>query len=153
SDFSFNCTVFGQGPCLQTLGARGLAASRKTHFLTLYRSPPKLSAMSQHVYDYAIIGSGLTGLVCATRLSQETKNVVLLDGSDQMGVINRTIAFPISTLNNGLRYLPNSAAAEQALLFLEDLMGMKLIYSVRSLTTHTFQECKLKDFLGFRGNP
>ena len=31
--------------------------------------------MAQHIYDYIVIGSGLTGLTIAAALSRETKNI------------------------------------------------------------------------------
>lgn len=109
--------------------------------------------MSQHIYDYAIVGAGLTGLACAARLSQETKNVVLLDGAETMGGINRPIPFPTGTLNNGLRFVPETPSAHQALLFLEDLLGLKLIGPTRELPPLTFEEGKLREFVGFGDRP
>ena len=37
------------------------------------------------IYDYVIIGSGLSGLSIATRLSQETDRVLLLDTAEMAG--------------------------------------------------------------------
>jgi glycine/D-amino acid oxidase-like deaminating enzyme len=37
---------------------------------------------SSHVYDYAIIGSGLSGLAIAAALSKETSNIILLESRD-----------------------------------------------------------------------
>lgn len=105
--------------------------------------------MSQHVYDYAVIGGGLAGLLCATRLSQETKNVVLLEGADQFGGVNRPIQFPTGILNNGLRYLPHTPSAHQSLLFLENLLGMKIMGETQHLPPVTFEDGKLKEFVGF----
>lgn len=109
--------------------------------------------MSQHIYDYAIVGSGLTGLICATRLAQDTKNVVLLDGLDHLGGINRPISFPTGILNNGLRFVSDSPSGRQALLFLEDLLGLKLIGETLSHPPLTFEEGKLREFVGFGDHP
>ncbi|MBX2988221.1 MAG: NAD(P)/FAD-dependent oxidoreductase [Bdellovibrionaceae bacterium] len=109
--------------------------------------------MSQHIFDYAIVGSGLSGLACAVRLSQETKNVVLLDGLDQAGGVNRPISFPTGTINNGLRFVPDTELNRQALLFLEDLLGLKVVAGAEHRPPVSFEEGRLKEFVGFGENP
>lgn len=109
--------------------------------------------MSQHIFDYAIIGSGLGGLALATRISRETRNVVLLDGADHAGGINRPIPFPTGTLNNGLRFIADTPANRAALDFMEDLLGLKLLAGTDDTAPVTFEDGELREFLGFGENP
>lgn len=109
--------------------------------------------MSQHIYDYVIVGSGLAGLACAVRLSRETNNIALLDGQDQIGGVNRPIPFPTGIVNNGLRHLPRNELNEKALLFLEDLLGLKVIAGHANEPPLTFEDGRLREFVGFGDNP
>lgn len=105
--------------------------------------------MSQHIYDYAIVGSGLSGLAIAARLSQETSNIILLDSQEQAGGMNRPIPFPTGVINNGLRAIPDNELNRKALLFLEDLLGLKLIGETLHQPPVTFEEGQLREFVGF----
>ncbi|UYL10663.1 NAD(P)/FAD-dependent oxidoreductase [Bdellovibrio sp. SKB1291214] len=106
-----------------------------------------------HIYDYAIIGSGLTGLSVAAALSRETKNVVLLDGLDHAFGANRQINFPTGPINNGIRFVPDSVLSEKALGFLENLLGQKVIADVSDEAPVTYDSGNFKTFLGFGENP
>lgn len=108
---------------------------------------------TQHVYDYAIIGSGLAGLAIATKISQSTSNVVLIDGSDFIGGSHRTISSQGLTINNGLRFIPQTQLSEKAILFLEDLLNLKLIKETTNFLPVTYESGGLNDFLGFGDNP
>ncbi|QDK47184.1 hypothetical protein DOM22_19440 [Bdellovibrio sp. ZAP7] len=106
-----------------------------------------------HIYDYAIIGSGLTGLSIAAALSRETKNVVLLEGSDISAGANKQINFPTGPINNGIRFVPDSVLSEKALGFLENLLGQKVIADVSDEAPITYDSGNFKTFLGFGENP
>ncbi|WP_413559091.1 NAD(P)-binding protein [Bdellovibrio sp. HCB209] len=106
-----------------------------------------------HIYDYAIIGSGLTGLSIAASLSRETKNVVLLEGLDHSGGNNKQINFPTGPINNGIRFVPDSVLSEKALGFLENLLGQKVIADVSDEAPVTYDSGNFKTFLGFGDNP
>lgn len=106
-----------------------------------------------HIYDYAIIGSGLTGLSIAAALSRETKNVVLLDGLDHSAGANKQINFPTGPINNGIRFVPDSVLSEKALGFLENLLGQKVIADVSDEAPVTYDSGNFKTFLGFGENP
>jgi len=106
-----------------------------------------------HIYDYAIIGSGLTGLSIAAALSRETSNIALLEGSDVAGGNNRLIKFPTGPINNGLRFVPETALSAQALEFLENLLGEKVIADSHEEAPVTYEAGGLKTFLGFGDNP
>ncbi len=109
--------------------------------------------MAQHIYDYAIIGSGLNGLAVAAALSRETSNIALVESGDVTGGMNRAISFPTGPLNNGLRFVPDSALAEQALAFLENLLGLKIIAGRSEEPPLTYDSGTFKTFLGFGDNP
>ena len=100
-------------------------------------------------FDYAVIGSGLTGLMIATALSQETDSVVLVEGQDVIGGYHREIKFPTGSTDNGLRFIPATDAAVKAVEFLESLLGLKLIKSIREVPPLTYENSQLKTFLSF----
>lgn len=106
-----------------------------------------------HIYDYAIIGSGLTGLSIAAALSKETSNIALLEGSDFSGGANRKINFPTGPLNNGLRFSPDTVLSEKALRFLENILSENLIKNVHDESPITYEAGGFKTFLGFGENP
>ncbi|MFM6930268.1 MAG: NAD(P)-binding protein [Bdellovibrio sp.] len=106
-----------------------------------------------HIYDYAIIGSGLTGLSIAAALSRETDNIVLLEGADFPGGANKKINFPTGPMNNGLRFIPDSVLAEKAIRFMEGLLGTKIAADASEEAPITYESGGFKTFLGFGDNP
>lgn len=108
---------------------------------------------SQHIYDYAIIGSGISGLAIAAKISQSTKNVVLIEANDFLGGSHRTISSQGQTINNGLRFIPGTQLAEKAVLFLEDILNLKLIKNISNDLPVTYENGSLTEFLGFGDNP
>lgn len=114
--------------------------------------------MAQHIYDYIVIGSGLTGLTIAAALSRETKNIALVEASDFPRGMNRGIQFPVNfenapLMNNGLRVLPNTASGQQVIDFLENLLRLKLNSDVIEESPVTYENGQLKSFLGFGDHP
>lgn len=105
--------------------------------------------MSQHTFDYAIVGAGLTGLSLAAALSRETNNIVLLDGADSYGGLTRPIQFPSGTIDNGLRHIPATDLNQLALEHLESLLGLKLVKGVTDSPPITFEDGSLRPFVGF----
>lgn len=106
-----------------------------------------------HIYDYAIIGSGLTGLSIAAALSRETENIALIEAADAAYGSNKQVNFPTGPLNNGLRFVPDSVLAEKALRFLENLIEEKVSGDVREEPPLTYDSGHLKTFLGFGDTP
>lgn len=102
-----------------------------------------------HEFDYAVIGGGLSGLLIATALSQETESVVLLDGQDHVGGFNRTISFPTGNIENGIRFVPGTDAARSSLHFLENLLGVQIVKSIQEIPPLTYEGGQLKTFLSF----
>lgn len=102
-----------------------------------------------HIYDYIIIGSGLTGLTIAQRLSTETKNVLVLESLDDIGGLNRPVTFADQHINNGLRFFPATDSGLKALDSLENQLGLKLIKSVQENNPETYEASGFKSFVGF----
>ncbi len=102
-----------------------------------------------HIYDYIIIGSGLTGLTLAQKLSQETKNVLLLESQDEIGGANKPVQFAGRTINNGLRFYPATDSATKALENLESQIGLKLISRISENNPETYEASGFKPFVGF----
>lgn len=108
---------------------------------------------SQHVYDYAIIGSGLSGLCIANAINKLSSNIILLDAGDTFGGLNRSISTPIGTFNNGIRFMPSSETAQKSILFLETLLQMNLQSESVENQSVTFESGGFKPFLGFGNEP
>jgi hypothetical protein len=102
-----------------------------------------------HIYDYIIIGSGLTGLSIASKISQETKNILILESETAFGGSNRSASLQNQTLENGLRFFPSTELADKAILSLEDFLGIKLIKSIKSNYPETYDASGFKSFVGF----
>nr|WP_295901454.1 FAD-dependent oxidoreductase [uncultured Bdellovibrio sp.] len=106
-----------------------------------------------HIYDYAIIGSGLTGLSIAAALSRETDNIALIEAADVAFGTNKKVNFPTGPINNGLRFVPDSVLAEKAMSFLEKILNKKVIADVSEEAPITYEAGGFKTFLGFGENP
>jgi hypothetical protein len=102
------------------------------------------------IFDYIIIGSGLSGLTMAKALQKLSSKILLLDGADVAGGQNH---MP----ENGLRILPGTELAESALSFLQEVVGRDLSaqFSFKKIETSpvTFESGSLRPFVGFGENP
>lgn len=112
----------------------------------------KTSKPSSHVYDYVVIGSGITGLAIANALSRETTNVLLLESSDNFGGLNRPVSTAIGPMNNGLRLLPDTDLSHKAIAFLEMLLATNLQPQSVETTPLTYEAGGMKPFVGFGNN-
>ncbi|MFZ3231824.1 MAG: FAD/NAD(P)-binding protein [Pseudobdellovibrio sp.] len=106
-----------------------------------------------HIYDYIIIGSGLTGLTIAQRLSLETKNILVLESLDVFGGSNRPATLANNTINNGFRFFPASESGLKALDNLENQLAIKLIKAVCENNPETYEASGFKSFVGFGEKP
>lgn len=106
-----------------------------------------------HIYDYAIIGSGLTGLSIAAALSRETKNIALIEAADFPFGVNKQIKFPTGPMNNGLRFVPDSILAEKAMSFLQNVLAQPVMADVSEVVPQYYDHGQMKTFLGFGDNP
>lgn len=105
--------------------------------------------MNMHIYDYIIIGSGLTGLSIAKKISQETENILILEGQDFAGGVNHPATINNVTINNGLRFFPATDVSAKSLAFLEELTGQQLTKNKISNTIETYESSGYKKFVGF----
>jgi hypothetical protein len=111
------------------------------------------SRKSNHLYDYAVIGSGLTGLAVANALSRVTSNLILIESADTFGGLNRSIQTPFGAVNNGLRYLPETELAQKAVAFLEMLLMTSLTPESQEAPPMSYEAGGLRPFVGFGNNP
>ena len=102
-----------------------------------------------HIYDYIIIGSGLTGLTIAKKLSQETDNILVLEAQEITGGGNHPAQINQIPINNGLRYFPATEYSAKALTFLEELVGITLARASVPNTIETYESSGFKKFVGF----
>ncbi len=102
-----------------------------------------------HIYDYIIIGSGLTGLTIAKKISQETDNILVLEAHDVTGGDNRPATLNNQTINNGLRFFPANDISQKAISFLEDLLSQSLGPSTTENSIETYESGGFKKFVGF----
>ncbi|MCE3010703.1 MAG: NAD(P)-binding protein [Proteobacteria bacterium] len=108
---------------------------------------------ANHVFDYVIVGSGLSGLAIATALSKETKNILLIDSADFPGGHNRAIQTPVGPQNNGVRFLPGTDLSEKALDFLGSVLGEKIGFQVSENPAVTYEDGQIRSFLSFGDQP
>lgn len=106
-----------------------------------------------HIYDYIIIGSGLTGLTIAKKISQETDNILILEAQDHAGGTNRPVSFHAQTINNGLRHMPASDMSMKSLNFMQSLLNQELRLEVQDNSVETYEASGFKKFVGFGENP
>lgn len=108
---------------------------------------------SQHVFDYAVIGAGLSGLAIANALSRISSNIILIDAADSFGGFNRMISSQAGPANNGLRFLPDSELSHKAIAFLEMLLTTSLNPKSDEQPPVTYDSTGIKAFLGFGDQP
>lgn len=104
------------------------------------------------VYDYIVIGSDLGSLALACALSQNTKNVALVDSQEFAGNDCRAVNFPTGAISNGFHFTPDTELAKKAILFLEELISENILGPLREIPPLTFEQGQLKEFLGFGEN-
>ncbi len=102
-----------------------------------------------HIYDYLIIGSGLTGLTIAKKLSQETENILVLEALDFSGGENRVAKLNEIQINNGLRFFPATEASKKSIDFLQDLLQTELTAEAQESNPETYEASGFKKFVGF----
>ena len=111
------------------------------------------NVVAMHIYDYIIIGSGLTGLAIAKKISQDTDNILILEAQDLTGGNNRPTTLNKQTINNGLRFFPATEVSKKTLSFLEDLLGQVFLNSKIENSIETFDSGNFKKFVGFGERP
>lgn len=103
----------------------------------------------KHIYDYIIIGSGLTGLTIAKKISQETDHILVLEAQDFIGGSNRVVQVNNQNINNGIRFFPATGASEKAMNFFESLIGQKIVGEKVDNQPEYYEAQGFKQFVGF----
>ena len=106
-----------------------------------------------HIYDYIVIGSGLAGLTTASKISEETKNILLIESDAVLGGSNKPAYLKNQNFNikteNGLRFIPSTALSKKSIQSLENQLGVKLIKSSTDNNIETYDANGFKSFVGF----
>ena len=102
-----------------------------------------------HVYDYVIIGGGLTGLTIAKKIAEETENILVLEAQDYIGGSNHVARLQKHEINNGLRFFPGSEQSVRAISFLEGLLKQQINQSIVENNPETYESSGFKRFVGF----
>ncbi len=102
-----------------------------------------------HIYDYIIIGSGLTGLTIAQKLAQETQNILIFEAHDLPGGENRVAKINETEINNGLRFFPATESSKKSLEFLQGLLQTELSSGAQESNPETYEASGFKRFVGF----
>lgn len=112
--------------------------------------PKKNSSM---IYDYAVIGSGLAGLLAAKSLVDKNFRVAVIEATEVVGGNNRAIRTPAGVYDNGIRFMPNKNTSAAAIEFLETTLGQSVGASIQEIPPVTYENGTLKSFVGFGDEP
>lgn len=109
------------------------------------------------VYDYVIVGSGLTGLLIAKNLARQNQNVLLVEALESSGGANKKIQNSHGAFNNGLRWIPAHSSSDRLIDFLAqslDTQTEQLVdeHALNEEPILTYDNGQLKPFLGFKDN-
>lgn len=102
-----------------------------------------------HIYDYIIIGAGLSGLSIAQKISKETDNILVLEAQEQIGGSNHAAQLKNQKINNGLRFFPAHESAIKTISFLEEVLNEKVYTDIIENTPETYESSGFKKFVGF----
>lgn len=102
-----------------------------------------------HIYDYVVVGSGLTGLSIAERLARETSNVLLLEAQDFVGGTNHPAQLVKQPINNGLRFYPATEFSLKVLAQFESQLEHVVVDTIEDNHIQTYEAAGFKDFIGF----
>lgn len=108
-----------------------------------------------HIYDYIIIGSGITGLTIAKQIYSETTNILVLEQQEEFGGNNKPVYLNGQILNNGMRFYPHTESSVKAAEFMSTLLNRPSILATEALENHieTYEASGFKKFLGFGDQP
>jgi phytoene dehydrogenase-like protein len=102
-----------------------------------------------HKPQAIIIGSGLSGLVCAAHAQKNGFSVEIVESRDIPGGLlkrNEVGGIPVPT---GLEFLPVEEQTPSLLSELNDLLGQDVGFQAETTQPLTFDAGKLKSFIGF----
>jgi hypothetical protein len=100
-------------------------------------------------FDTLVIGAGLSGLIVANALEFTGRNVVLVEAVDHIGGASRMGSTQAGPIDHGLKLIPDSIAAHEALDWLEAVIGEKIERSVIEAAPVNYDDGKFKPYVGF----
>ena len=103
----------------------------------------------KNAFETVVVGSGLSGLCMATALSKAGHQVLLLEASELMGGLTRTMTSKAGPLENGLRFLPDSELARRSLVFLSTLIEEEILFESVEREPLTFESGGFRPYVGF----
>lgn len=101
------------------------------------------------VYDYVIVGSGLTALLIAKNLNRITSNILILESADVAGGANKSIQTPIGTQENGLRFFPDQDLSQKTLEFIRSSLNDEISFETQEVPAIHFESGQFHPFVGF----
>jgi hypothetical protein len=100
-------------------------------------------------FDTLVIGAGLSGLIVANALDATGRNVALVEAADHIGGASRMGSTQAGSIDHGLKLIPESQAAHEAIDWLETVLGEKVDRSIVEAAPVNYDDGKFKPYVGF----
>lgn len=100
-------------------------------------------------FDVLIIGGGLAGLLAANALEHAGRSAVIVEAHDVLGGASRAGQTFAGAVEHGLKVIPASEAATDALDWLETVLDQKIERTLIEAAPITYDEGKFKPYVGF----
>lgn len=100
-------------------------------------------------FDSVIIGGGLAGLIAAHQLEGTGRRVALIEGLDALGGSCRPSQNRAGPVDHGLKFIPDSEEAREALAWLSGVLGSEITFESVEAPPLTYDDGKFKPFIGF----
>lgn len=100
-------------------------------------------------FDSLVIGGGLAGLIVAHVLEGTGRKVALIDGMDRLGGSCRPVQSKAGVLDHGLKFIPDTEEAREALEWLKSVTDLPLAWNAIEAAPVNFDDGKFKPFVGF----
>lgn len=104
-------------------------------------------------YDVAIIGSGLSGLLCAHVLAGAGQSVALIEAQDVVGGSSRPESSPAGQTDHGLKFVAARPNSSELLDWLESVTSLDLQRALIDAPPVTFDNGRIQPFVGFGDTP
>ena len=100
-------------------------------------------------FDSIVIGAGLEGLIVAHQLEGTGRKVALVEAYDFLGGGCRPSQMPVGTIDYGLKFFPETPETDEALNWLEQVLGEKIERELIDAPPVNYDDGKFKPFVGF----
>jgi glycine/D-amino acid oxidase-like deaminating enzyme len=116
----------------------------------MLKSPPKFVILEDmHKPHTIVIASGLSGLIAAAHAQQLGHSVEIIDARDEAGGLLRRHEVGTFSVPTGLHFIPETERTGPLLARLSKLLEQDIGYTVVPTQAVTFDNGKLKNFIGF----